>query len=89
MGVLIIAAINFIGIGALALAVNFSNPDSYFIRWIAGILPWALNIGAIIVAGVKKKPKMVLGMLAFWGIGFALVVVLLVITTVLCIFTTW
>ena len=54
------------------------------IIWALNILPWALNIIVIILALVKHRPGIVLGILASYAIAFVLVLIAGVILTIYC-----
>jgi len=85
---------NLLLVGLYILIMNLANGPTQregttLILWnvassIVGLLPWVLNIGAIIVSLVVQRNGIALGILASYGAALALAVVAGIVFTIVC-----
>jgi hypothetical protein len=82
----LIVLVSYLGGKALSGASNnaIANVIIPVIIWALYILPWPLNIIVIILAMIKRRYGIVLGMLASYALAFVLVLIAGVIFTMYC-----
>ena len=82
----LIVLVSYLGGKALSGASNnaIANVIIPVIIWALYILPWPLNIVVIILAMIKRRYGIVLGMLASYALAFVLVLIAGVIFTMYC-----
>jgi len=75
-------------IAALGIFANVSNSSlSGLAGLLFGVMPWVLNIGAIILFLVLKRSRVVLGILFAYAVGFIIVLVAGFFFAVVCFYS--